>query len=395
VNTVGALVLVAALSGATACSTRTAGQVPARPPASVPAHAAAIAGPAVTGVVRDTNGRPVAGASVRVEVEQSSAEHFADAMKALSSLGIACGLAGGCTQPSGSGYSAQDGSFAIAVPKANPGHDAYSVTVVAAHGALARVGTSLNLPRSTRRGINVGPVVLAAGNPRVVARNGLRQVVPPALPASYRAADFSAEINTETGTPPVIDGAEMPLHDGYDPLAVEDEHLLLTTAQTGAEHGRAALFSSSLDVHATVVPVSRHAPCYVEGSRGQRIKQPVCGLTDGVLDKSWAPNDDPRCSDGPCPGGRQNDHRDVTVVLPKTIRAQLVAVRGCIGCTVAISADGQHFTTIVNPDPTALGELFVARLHGGAVRAVRVQTDTGGFFDSLREVSVFSTAQRG
>ena len=39
----------------------------------------------------------------------------------------------------------------------------------------------------------------------------------------------------------------------------------------GVQHGRKAIFSSSLETkQAMLVPVSRGASCYVEGSRGQR-----------------------------------------------------------------------------------------------------------------------------
>lgn len=384
-----ALLLIAA----PACSTRTAGQLPDPPPASLPPHAASVRGPAISGVVRDTAGHPVAGAAVRVEVEQSAGEDFLNVMKAVSSVGIFCGLAGGCTAPSSSGYSARDGSFAIKVPSDNPGHDAYSLTVVAAHGSTARVGTSVSLPRAARHGYRAGAVLVAAGSPRVTSSGGRNRVVPPALPAAYRAGDYSADLNVETGSPPVVDGAATTVTDGYDPLVVEDEHLLLTTGQTGLQHGRPAIFSSSLEVHAHAVPVSRGSSCEVIGSRGQHMSQHPCGLTDGNLDTRWQPADDPRCSDGPCKGRVQHDHRDVVVVLRKPYSAKLIVVRGCGGCTVATSLNGRTFTTVgteafgQNDDP------YVVPLHGERVSKVRVQTDTGGFFDSLREVSVFSVQQ--
>jgi hypothetical protein len=354
-----------------------------------------VSGPAVTGVVRDTAGRPVAGATVSVEVEQSTAEHVSDVFKALSSVGILCGIAGGCTEPKTSGYTARDGSFAVPVPRNNPQHDAYSVTVVSARGASARVGASLSLPRSTRRGLRVGAVVVAAGSPRLVRRGGRNQVVAPALPARFRSTAAAAELQVEAGNPPVVDGDPTTVTDGYDPLVMEDEHLLLTTGQTGVEHGRPAIFSSSLDVHGATVPASRGAACYVEGSRGERITQQTCGLTDGVLDTDWRPTDDPRCAVGPCPGRAQHDHRDVTVVLRHPVRGRLLVVRGCTGCSVAVSPDRHHFTTVATQPFGSSSDLLVTPLAGRLVAAVRVQTDTGGFFDSLREVSVFSMRQHG
>lgn len=381
------------LGAATACSTNTAGQLPDTPPSSLPPHALAVQGPAITGMVRDTAGHPVAGAAVRVEVEQSAGEDFVDVMKAVSSVGIFCGLAGGCTPPSSSGYSARDGSFAIEAPSNNPGHDDYSLTVVVAHGSKARVGTSLTLPRAAGHGFKAGAVVVAAGSPRLTVTAGRERVLPPALPAAYRASDFSAALNVETGSPPVVDGESTTVTEGFNPLVVEDEHLLLTTGQTGGQHGRDAIFTSSLDVHGASVPASRGSACIVTGSSGQRIAQHPCGLTDGVLDRSWSPNDDPRCSDGPCPGRLQHDHRDVTLILRNPMSAKLIVVRGCGGCSVSISADGRGFAPAGTQEFGSSDDPYVVTLHGQRVAMVRVQTDTGGFFDSLREVSVFSTRQ--
>jgi hypothetical protein len=178
---------------------------------------------------------------------------------------------------------------------------------------------------------------------------------------------------------------------GYDPRLVEDGQVLLVGTQRGRVHGSPAQFSASLVTSGNTVPLSRGASCSVEGSRGQRIRQHPCALTDGVLDASWAPTDDPRCADGPCPGRLQHDHRDVTVVLDRPVDARLVVVRGCgWQCRVGVSRDGRTFgwwreaSTSAGPD-----DLFVDRLHVGRIVAVRVETDTGGFFAALREVSVF------
>ena len=392
-RTVAAATVALALVAA-GCSTRTAGQIPVQRPASIPPHAAAISGPAIVGVVRDTRGRPVAGATVIAEVEQSGAEQATNVIKALSSVGIFCAIGSGCTPPRDSGYSARDGSFALSVPKGNPGHDAYSVTVAVAPNRVARVATSIALARSARHGKQVGAIVVASQRPVIRTRGGRSHVLPPPLPAAYRAGRYAAYLNTETGNPPVIAGSQVTVTNGYDPRVEEDEQLLLTTTQVGVQHGRKAIFSSSLETkQAMLVPVSRGASCYVEGSRGQRIAQRPCGLTDGILDNDWTPKDDPRCSRGSCRGHRQHDHRDVTVTFSHPIRGDLLVVRGCVNCTVMTSADGRHFAGS-SARSVALGDdILVRSLNGLLVRAVRVQTDTGGFFSSLREVSVWSTSQ--
>jgi hypothetical protein len=344
-------------------------------------------------VVRDTVGRPVAGATVLVEVEQSGAEQAVNVMKALSSVGVFCAIGGGCTQPRNSGYSARDGSFVVPVPRNNPEHDAYSVTVAVARGSAVRVATSVSLPRSARRGMQVDAVVVAARSPVVVTRGHRSRVIAPPLPAKFHAGQYAAYLNTETGMPPVIAGSQVTVTNGFDPRAEEDERLLLTTTQVGTQRGLRTIYSSSLETrNVRLVPPSRHASCYVEGSRGQRILQHPCGLTDGALDTDWTPKDDPRCSRGPCPGDLQRDHRDVTAVLPHAIRAGLLVVRGCINCIAMTSTDGRHFFSAGQEPFGAIDDILVQPLDGRRIRAVRIQTDTGGFFTSLREISLWPTA---
>ncbi|HVT64670.1 MAG TPA: hypothetical protein VHD81_05930 [Mycobacteriales bacterium] len=109
-----------------------------------------------------------------------------------------------------------------------------------------------------------------------------------------------------------------------------------------------------------------------------------------MLDSDWQPVDDPRCSDGPCKGSAQHDHRDVTVTLRHPVRAALLVVRGCISCTVSISADGRRFTRVATQPFGSADDVLVRSLAGVRVAALRVETDTGGFFTSLREISVFT-----
>jgi hypothetical protein len=368
---------------------RTAGQIPATTPPSVPPHAVSVSGRAVSGVVTDTAGRPVAGATVVVSVALSGGEQAVRAIGAFSTVGFYCLL--GCSAPHASGFSARDGSFALALPGPNPEHDDYSLTVAIARGA-ARVATSVVVP--WKRHGSHATVQLAAGSPRLRAVGDRRFVVPPRLPQRFGVSHFEASLETETGTPPVVDGHALTVTGGYDARVVEDERLLLTTAQTGHQRGREALFSSSLEVRGNQFPATRGSACVVTGSRGQPIRQHTCGLTDGVLDSDWQPVDDPRCADGPCKGHLQHDHRDVTVRLRHPVSAALLVVRGCLNCTVSISADGRRFTQVATQPFGSADDVLVHSLPGSRVAAVRVETDTGGFFTSLREVSVFAQAER-
>jgi hypothetical protein len=382
------MVLIAA-----GCSTRTAGQIPVQRPATIPPHAAAVTGPAISGVVRDMNGRPVAGATVLVEVEQSGAEQTINVIKALSSAGIFCAVGSGCTPPRNAGFSARDGSFAVPVPTDNPQHDAYSVTVAVARHADARIATSLSLSRSARHGENVGAVMVASRSPVVVTHGHRSRVFAPPLNPESRAGRFAAYLNTETGDPPVVAGSQLTITNGFDWRIEEDEQLLLTTTQVGMQRGRRAIFSSSLQAHEpALTPPSRRAGCYVEGSRGQRIIQRPCGLTDGVLDADWQPKDDPRCSRGPCRGRLQHDHRDVTITFPHPVRGDLLVVRGCTGCRALVSTDGRGFATVATQQFGSTDDVLVRALPGAPVKAIRIETDTGGFFASLREVSLWGTA---
>lgn len=379
--------VVLALVAAGCSEARTAGQIPATTPPSVPVHAAPVSGPNVSGVVTDTDGKPVAGATVVVTVALSGGEQAVRGIGAFSTAGFFCLL--GCSAPHTDGFSAHDGSFAVSLPGPNPQHDDYRLTVARA-GGPARVATSVTIPwqrRSARTSIDV-----ASGSPRVRAVGYRRWVVPPALPLRFGAHDFSAALETETGSPPVVDGHSLTVTGGYDARVVEDEHLLLTTVQTGRDGGHDAVFSSSLDVVGNEVPPSRGSPCVVTGSRGQPIQQPTCGLTDGVLGTDWQPMDDPHCESGPCPGAAQHNHRDVTVTLRTPLNASLLVVRGCISCTVFASPDGRRFTEVAKGQFGAIDDVLAHELHGARVAAVRVETDTGGFFTSLREVSVFPVA---
>jgi hypothetical protein len=166
---------------------------------------------------------------------------------------------------------------------------------------------------------------------------------------------------------------------------------MLVSHQSGTVHSLPAEYSSSLVVTGHVIPGSRGADCVVEDSRGGALPQHPCGLTNGILDQQWQPQDDPACADGPCPGTPQGDHRDVTVVLPKPTSATLLVVRGCgFTCQVQVSTDGKNFGPLSGAQQDSVESAYVQQLPGLPVAAVRVQTDTGGFFDSLRQVSVFS-----
>jgi hypothetical protein len=377
---------VGLLLAAGCAQARTAGQIPATtPPSDLPAHATDVSGRSVSGTVTDTSGRPVAGASVVVSVALSGGEQAVRAFGAFSSLGLYCLL--GCSAPHESGFSARDGSFALQLPGPNKEHDDYNLTAAFARGP-ARVATSIVVPWRHRS--SHATLRIADGSPRLRAVGHQRFVVPPRLPARYGATHFEASLQSETGTPPVASGHALTVTSGYDARVVEDGQLLLTTSQTGRLGGRDALFSSSLEVRGSEIPPSRGARCVVTGSRGQPIRQDRCGLTDGVLDDDWQPADDPRCAQGPCKGDVQNDHRDVTVKLRRPLRATLLVVRGCLDCSVAVSAGGNRFVNVATQPFGSPDDLLVKSLPGLRVAAVRVETDTGGFFTSLREVSVFA-----
>jgi hypothetical protein len=382
---IGAVVL--ALGLAAGCTgARTAGEIPASAPASVPAHATEVHGRSVSGAVTDTTGRPVAGASVVVSVALNGGEQAARGFAAFATVGFSCLL--GCSAPHEEGFSARDGSFALSLPGPNKAHDDYNLTVAVGRGP-ARVATSVVVP--WKHGSSHASVKVAAGSPRVRSVGNRRFVVPPSLPPRYGAHDFEASLQAETGDPPVANGHSLTVTNGYDARVVEDQRLLLTTTQSGHQGGHDALFSSSLEVRGNQVPASRGSACVVTGSRGQPIRQHRCGLTDGVLDSDWQPVDDPRCANGPCKGRVQRDHRDVTVKLRHPLSAALLVVRGCTNCAVSISADGRRFTPIATQPFGSIDDVLVKELPGSRVAAVRIETDTGGFFTSLREVSVFAT----
>jgi hypothetical protein len=357
----------------------------------VPATPTPVSGPAIRGSVIDARGHAAAGATVTVTTVLRSSERTERDLKALFSLGLGCFDTQGCSAPRATGVVAKSGGFALPVPHGMTDRDQLALSVTAARGTGATVETTLILPASANDGLTVAAVPLAA-QPATLDREGDR--------ARFRApAVRGAGAVTSVAMYAVVDGEEDPADEdatdvsgGFDTRLLEDGDEMLVGHQTGHVNGWPAMFSASLVVTGHDVPASRGAACFVEGSRGQRIAQHPCGLTNGELDAAWSPTDDPACDDGPCPGTAQSEHRDVTIVLPRPIAASLLVVRGCgFTCQVQISGDGTDFGPLRGPgdDTSANTDMYVEALPGTRVAAVRVRTATGGFFDSLRQVSVF------
>jgi hypothetical protein len=311
-------------------------------------------------------------------------------------LGFGCLDRAGCTAPSGESRVAQDGRFIVAVPKGQTEHDDLNLTVVAQRGSDGRVATSVTLPYADHVGADVGTIPVPASAGSITTAAGVSHYVPaPVLGAGgIPAVTMARAAAVSGGDQFVADGSASDVSAGYDPRVIEDGRVLLVSTTDGEVETAPALFSSSLLVSGTLVPPSRGAACSIEGAQGQAIAQHPCGLTNGMLDTSWILQDDPSCAAGPCPGTAQDQVRDVTVTLAHPVRADLIVVRGCgFTCQVAWSTDGVAFGSwrqapqAAGPDAT-----FDLSLPDQAVVAVKVQTATGGFFTSLRQVSVWGTS---
>lgn len=359
----------------------------------VPDHPAPVTGPAVTGSATGGEGSTVAGATVLVAVRLSNTEKNARNTKSAFTFGLGCLDQVGCTTPTSRGRVAGDGHFAVAVPKGGDPADGLVVTLVADRGSDGRVGTSVTLPASARAGTDVGPVPLAGAVGQVVKSGAKDRFVMPPLAGASGSPGVTLSRARAVGSDQqfVVQDPVMDVSDGYDPRLVEDGQVLLVGTQDATVGGRPGGYSASLVTSAQLVPPSRGASCHAEGSTGQRLDQNPCGLTNGMLDTNWQPRDDPACGQGPCPGTAQHDHRDVTVVLKAPVRSDLVVVRGCgFTCQVAVSADGTSFGSWrAAPQDSGAEVAFVLSIPAQKVAAVRVQTSTGGFFLSLRQVSVW------
>lgn len=389
------LVLLAACADATGG----AGNVVPADPASLPETATPVDGPAFTGAVRDTNGKPVPGASVVVTLLRSKAERSQIVIGAAASLGTTCVFnPRGCRAPTAQRPSALDGTFAVPAPVNNGDAPVgVAVTAVANVGDEAdgtRVGTTILLPTKNAAGAKVEVPVAAA--PMQLQRSGseLRVRMPPvdgAKPtgaAKLTISQFTAEGDV-AGATTDLTGTAVKL--AFDLRLAEDSRLLLDVSQPARIAGHDGRTTATRVLAGDVVPASRDAACTVTDSRGKQRKQAACGLTDGLLGAPWKPDDDPRCVDGPCPGTAQHDHRDVLVTLPKAISATMLVARGCgFTCVVTVSSDGRHYRDLPAPQTSGTSGFYVQPLSGASVRCVRVRTATGGFFTSLREVSVFS-----
>jgi hypothetical protein len=360
------------------------------PTASIPATPPPVSGPAIRGSATDTRGRAAAGASVTVTKVLRTGERLSRDAKAWMTLGLGCLDAQGCSAPTQRTLVAADGHFAVPVPRGVTEHDGLAVTVLAARGEGARVQTTLMLPASANSGQTLQNVPLAADAP-TLERAGNREILhPPAVPGAGNLGVTLRQLAAPGADGAAITSAETDASRGFDRRVLEDGRALLVSRQTGTSAGLPALYSTSLVVTGHAVPPSRGAGCVIEGSRGQNLVQQTCGLTDGNLDHAWTPQDDPACTDGPCPGTLQSSHRDVTVLLPHRLNATLLVVRGCgFTCRIRLSLDGRTFGSGYGPPSGDTSDLYVLPLPASPVAAVRVETATGGFFDSLREVSVY------
>ena len=360
------------------------GPIPATPPA--------VSGPAILGTAPDSAGHLDAGATVTVMVVLKSSEQAWRDAKAFLSLGLGCLDTQGCSAPSARGMVAADGRFAVAVPHGLTDKDGLAVTVEANRGTDARVSTTLLLPATATAGATVSVPLAADAAVLNVDANHAALRPPPVTGASTGGTVQMDHLSTTSDNQPFADDTETDVSNGFDIRLLEDGKAMLVSHQTGSVNGLPAEYSSSLVVTGHAIPGSRGAGCTVEDSHGGALPQNPCGLTNGTLDQDWEPQDDPACTNGPCPGTAQNDHRDVTVLLSKPLAATLLVVRGCgFTCRVQVSADGTNFGPFTSaPQDNGTENDFVQTLPGLPVAAVRVETATGGFFDSLRQVSVFS-----
>ena len=392
------LVLAAALLAGCADSTGDAGNTASVDPGNLPANAPVVDGPAFTGTVRDSAGKPVPAAAVVVTLLRSKSERAEIGMGAAFSLGMTCLFTSrGCRAPTERGTSAQDGTFAVRVPTNNGDAPVgVSVTAVASAGRPAdatRVGTTLFLPANSAGGARVDVPVAAAAMQFKRAGSELNVAMPsvrgakPSGAVKLTISQLTAEGDVSTAT---TDLTTTDVRPPFDLRLAEDSRVLVEAEQEARIAGRDARLSATRALRGDIVPASRDASCALTDSRGKSRPQKPCGLTDGVLGESWHPDDDPRCKQGPCPGTAQRSYRDVGITLSKAVAARLLVVRGCgFTCTVTVSADGKRFKDLPAPQSSGTSGFYLQTLSGAPVRYIRIRTATGGFFTSLREVSLF------
>ncbi|HEY2214578.1 MAG TPA: hypothetical protein VGH31_05940 [Acidimicrobiales bacterium] len=358
----------------------------------IPARPTPLAGPTIRGAAV-VGGRAAAGATVIVTTVLQADEVAGRGLKAAATLGIGCLDQVGCSSPTSEGRVAQNGRFILAVPKGGHRDDGLSVTVLDQRGKVGRAATSVLLPSPDRKGADIGSLVLAGSAGTVISRDNLSHYMAAVVPGQAGRPDITMAraVATSTGDQFVTEDPVQDVTSGFDPRLVEDGRVLLASTATGTMAGHQAIFTSSLVFDGDLVPPSRGAACSVEGGEGQPIDQHPCGLTSGLLDTDWVVHDDPACREGPCPGTAQDQVRDVTVRLAHPVQANLIVVRGCgFTCQVALSSDGRTFGAWRQaPQAAGTAVVFADQVPDQPVVAVRVQTATGGFFTSLRQVSVW------
>ena len=311
--------------------------------------------------------------------------------------GLGCFDVVGCTAPTSEGRVAQDGRFEVAVPKGQTEQDDLSLTILGQHG-IDRTGghhgdaSLCRPPRGRRRDHSTGrqrrladqrqPASPTTSPAPVLGASGI-----PAVTHVQSGRASAARQNSSWSQSPAQD-----VSSGYDPRVVEDGRGL------ARRHGRWVRRDGSRRLHvelagraARSIPPSRGAPCVGRGQRGPadrtaslRIDQrdarhrvdPSTTTRSVVRAPAPAPPEPRARRDGrpgPSDPGDAHSGPGMRLHLPGRVEHRRRHLR-----IVAPGSPGRRHRESSSPLPSLVR----------SVTAVRVQTATGGFFSSLRQVSV-------
>lgn len=335
-------------------------------------------GVAIRGRVLDANGRPVPDATVVMAQEVSTAEAFATALSAFSTLGLAC-VTGICEVPYGQGRTDSRGQYVLFLtPEASP----YTLTAGTGRSPMFTASVSYR-----GKPLRLPDAVLWSPAPGLETSGTTARIRFAAAPPHLGTVEgYSARIAVGTFET-MYESSDAHSGDSLDARLLEDATATLTVK--ARVHGAFGLvtYAGERQVRGHSRPLSRGRSCLEYGKGSQVVRHSTCALTDGDLFRSWRPRiADFSCgTSGPCP-------RSVSVDLGGVRQIRYVVARECgpFFDTITASTDGRTWRTLLERDPSQPSGGACAVEVSGTARYVRVDGPAGGFFTRRSEVSVFS-----
>ena len=351
---------------------------------------------AVSGVLQDQSGSPLAGRPVVLAPQTEISELLGGTLFTALSLGTLC-LADPPPEPCASFLEDSDstdtddgGTFSFSLR----GNDVRTF-----FGNARSMGVSAALPPAP--GTLEGPAVLATfrvqteqldlgpirfWEPRLTTGTGTAgwQAVPGDL---GKGSGYRLEFASPSGAP-VWQVRSNELQADYDPRVLEDSSgsVSVTAIRDGVAPGtttKLSYRSAQLGLESGAgAPESRGKPCSVQTGEGSPVALPGCRLTDGRLSEDAGI---PGTSAAPAGTPAPAESRRVVVDMGRQVNATLLVIRGC-SCRIEGSVDSRTWSPVGEAE--TFGQIKPSRPL--RLRYIRVVGAEPGSISGLREISVWT-----